>query len=105
MSGTTPDLHGSTLMNAIGLMELAVALTIVGAALAAFNVLVGKGPRGTVWLVAACILTWSCSLPNFLSEGGEVEYSRAAHLIVEVLQVCGVIGLVIGVIDVLQKRA
>ena len=51
------------LMNAIGMIELVVALAVVASALAAFNALVGKGPRGTVWMVAACVFTWASMLP------------------------------------------
>ena len=50
-------------MNAIGIIELVVGLSVVAAALAGFNALVGKGPRGTVWLVAASVLTWASMLP------------------------------------------
>ena len=50
-------------MNAIGMIELVVALAVVAAALAAFNALVGKGPRGTVWILAASVFTWASMLP------------------------------------------
>ena len=50
-------------MNAIGMIELVAGVAVVAAALAAFNSLVGKGPRGTVWLLAASIFTLASMLP------------------------------------------
>src|SRR5215207_7492121 len=92
------------LMNALGMLELVVALAVVASALAAFNAMVGKGPRGTVWLVAACVLTWSSALPGFLSEYEGLAFSRRAQLIVEVLQLCGIMGFLMGIVDAWQKR-
>jgi biopolymer transport protein ExbB/TolQ len=92
------------LMNAHGMIELVFALAVVGSALAAFNALVGKGPRGMVWLLAACVLSWSSALPCFLSEYGELAISRRVHLIILVLQLCGVIGVLVGFADTWQKR-
>ena len=57
-------------MNAIAMIELGIALAVVAAALAAFNALVGKGPRGTVWIVAAAIFTWASFLPIGLGRPG-----------------------------------
>jgi biopolymer transport protein ExbB/TolQ len=91
-------------MNAIGLVELGVALAVIAGALAAFNALVGKGPRGTVWLVAACVLTWATALPGFLSESGDIALSQHVNLMIEVLTLCGIIGLALGALDVWQKR-
>src|SRR2546423_690792 len=92
------------LMNALGMIELVVALAVVASALAAFNALVGKGPRGTVWILAACVLTWSSALPDFLSKSGELDISTRVHFVITVLQLCGIIGLFVGIFDAWQKR-
>lgn len=91
-------------MNAMAITELVVALAVVAAALAAFNWLVGKGPRGAVWLVAAGVVSWSTFLSGFLTENGELVVSRELMLMLEVLQLCGAVGFVVGVADVLQPR-
>ncbi len=91
-------------MNAIGMIELVVALAVVASALAAFNALVGKGPRGTVLLVAACVFTWSSALPGFLTESDSWQLSKSVVLMIEVLQLCGIVGFIVGIVDALQKR-
>jgi biopolymer transport protein ExbB/TolQ len=92
------------MMNAMGIVELVVALGVVALALGAFNALVGKGPRGTVWLVAACFFTWSSALPDFLSESDSRQLSRLVVLAIQVLQVCGIVGFIVGIGDAFQKR-
>lgn len=91
-------------MNAIAMLELGGALAVVAAALWAFNKLVGKGPRGTVWIVAAAVFTSSSVLPGFLSDDGERTIARPVELLIEVLFACGVVGLAIGVVDAMQQR-
>src|SRR3954454_3929742 len=91
-------------MSAMAMTELVVALAVVGAALLAFNALVGKGPRGTVWLVAACVCTWASMLPLAFRDPDGLPLGHRVDLIVAVLRLCGIVGLVIGVIDALQKR-
>lgn len=91
-------------MNAIALTELGIALAVVAAALAAFNALVGKGPRGTVWILAACLFTWASMLPIALGDPDGIPLARELDLIIAVLRMCGVVGLVVGIIDALQQR-
>ena len=69
-------------MNAIGMIELVVALAVVAAALVAFNALVGKGPRGTVWIVAAAVFTWASMLPVAFRDPDGWPLSRELDLIV-----------------------
>src|SRR4051812_12035832 len=106
MSQAQPGLQtGSTLMSATALTELVTALAVVGAALVGFNALVGKGPRGTVWIVAACVLTWASMLPFALRDPDGLPFSHRVELIFAVLQLCGIVGVVIGVLDALVRRA
>src|SRR3954452_11199575 len=91
-------------MSAMAMTELVVALAVVGAALLAFNALVAKGPRGTVWLIAACVCTWASMLPLAFRDPDGLPPGHRVDLIVAVLRLCGIVGLVIGVIDALQKR-
>jgi hypothetical protein len=91
-------------MNAMAMMELGVALAVVAAALAAFNALVGKGPRGTVWIVAAAILTWASMLPLALRDPDGAPLARQLDLIISVLRLCGLVGIVVGIIDALNAR-
>src|SRR4051812_431888 len=91
-------------MDAMGLTQLAVALAVVAGALWGFNSLAGRGPRGTVWLLAASLFTLASALPGFVSEYDSLPISQHAAFVITVLQVCGVIGLGVGVFDVVQKR-
>ena len=91
-------------MNAIELTELGLALAAVAAALVAFNALVGKGPRGTVWILAACLFTWASMLPIALADPDGLPLGRELDLIVVVLRLCAVAGGVIGIVDALQQR-
>jgi biopolymer transport protein ExbB/TolQ/ElaB/YqjD/DUF883 family membrane-anchored ribosome-binding protein len=96
---------GTDAMNATAIMELGIALTVVAAALAAFNALVGKGPRGTVWLVTAAVLTWTSVLPVAMCGKDHLPLSREIDLIIAVLRLCGAAGIVVGLIDAVQQRA
>ncbi|HEX5471447.1 MAG TPA: MotA/TolQ/ExbB proton channel family protein, partial [Lacipirellulaceae bacterium] len=91
-------------MNATGIMELMVALAIVAGALAAFNKLVGKSPRGTLWLLSAAILTWASMLPMGLRDPDGLPLPHQIDLLVAVLRMCGAVGLVVGFIDLFQRR-
>src|SRR3954447_614450 len=91
-------------MSAMAMTELVVALAAVGAALLAFNALVGKGPRGTVWLIAASVCTWASMLPLAFRDPDGLPLGHRVDLVVAVLRLCGIVGLVIGIIDALQKR-
>src|SRR3954447_27037848 len=92
------------LMNALGMIELVVALAVVASALAAFNALVGKGPRGTVWLVAASVFTWASMLPVAFRDPDGGPLPRQIDLLVIVLRLCGGIGLITGVVDAWRQR-
>src|SRR5689334_6192566 len=91
-------------MSAMAMTELVTGLAVVGAALVAFNALVGKGPRGTVWLVAACVFTWASMLPIALRDPDGLPLGHRVDLIVAVLRLCGIVGVAIGAIDAIQKR-
>ena len=88
----------------MGLTQLVLALAVVAGALWGFNLLIGKGPRGTVWLLAASLFTLSSALPGFVSEYDSLPISPRAEFIITVLQVCGFIGFCVGIFDVVQKR-
>src|ERR1700742_5045045 len=91
-------------MNALGIIELVVALAVVASALAAFNSLVGKGPRGTVWILAASVFTWASMLPIAFRDPDGEALSAGLDLIVVVLRLCGAAGLVVGIVDAWQER-
>src|SRR3954463_2456277 len=92
------------LMNALGMIELVVALAVVASALAAFNALVGKGPRGTVWLVAASVFTWASMLPVAFRDPGGGPLARQGDLLCIVLRLCGGIGFILGTVDAWRQR-
>src|SRR3954464_123147 len=92
------------LMNALGMIELVVALAVVASALAAFNALVGKGPRGTVWLLAAAVFTWASMLPIAFRDPDGGPLSRGIDLMVVVLRLCGAVGFILGIVDAWQQR-
>ncbi len=91
-------------MNALGMIELGVALAVVAATLVAFNVLVGKGPRGTVWIAAAAVFTWASMLPVALRDPDGGPLAHGLDVVVAVLRLCGVVGFLVGVVDALQQR-
>jgi biopolymer transport protein ExbB/TolQ len=91
-------------MNAIGMIELVVALAVVAAALFAFNAIVGKGPRGTVWLVAAAVVTWASMLPIGFRDPDGAPLGRELSLLVDVLRMCGAVGFIVGIMDAWQQR-
>ncbi len=91
-------------MDAMGITQLVLALAVVAGALWGFNWLVGRGPRGMVWLLAASVFSLSSALPDFVSEYGSLTISARAEFIITVMQVCGFIGFCVGVFDVVQKR-
>jgi biopolymer transport protein ExbB/TolQ len=92
-------------MNAIAITELGVALAVVAAALVAFNALVGKGPRGTVWIVSAAILTLASMLPIALQGPDHLPLARGLDLMIAVLRLCGIAGIIVGVLDAVQQRS
>jgi len=91
-------------MDATGLTHLAVGLGIVGGALVGFNKLVGKGPRGTLWILAACLFTWSAMLPIAFRDPDNLSISRECNLLVAVLRMCAAVACAVGVFDLFQRR-
>jgi biopolymer transport protein ExbB/TolQ len=92
-------------MDPTTIVHLSIALAAIAAAIICFNLLSGNGPRGTVWFVAAALVTWGVMLPIVLRDPDDLSLSREVDLLVVVLQLCGAIGAILGILDVLQKRA
>lgn len=84
--------------------HLGIAVGAIAAAIAGFNALVGKGPRGTVWIVAASLLTWGTFLPLALRDPDGGPLGPELALLATVLQFCGLLGGLLGILDVLQER-
>jgi biopolymer transport protein ExbB/TolQ len=91
-------------MDSTTIVHLSIALAAIAAAIFCFNTLSGKGPRGTVWFVAASVLTWGVMLPIVLRDPVDLSLSREMDLLVVVLQLCAAIGAILGILDVLQQR-
>jgi biopolymer transport protein ExbB/TolQ len=91
-------------MDATQITHLGFALAAVAAAMAGLNALVGKGPRGTVWIVAAALLTWGTVLPIAFRDPDSGGLSAELDLLATVLQLGGLVGALVGVLDVLQER-
>src|SRR5215204_5587664 len=91
-------------MDAIGLIHLVVGLAIVGGALVGFNKLVGSGPRGTLWILAACLFTWASMLPIAFRDPDDFSLSRNCVLLVSVLRMCAAVACAAGVFDLFQQR-
>ncbi|HEY3392275.1 MAG TPA: MotA/TolQ/ExbB proton channel family protein [Lacipirellulaceae bacterium] len=91
-------------MDPTTIVHLSIALAAIAAAIICFNTLSGKGPRGTVWFVAASVLTWGVMLPIVLRDPVDLSLTREMDLIVVVLQLCAAIGAILGILDVLQQR-
>ncbi len=66
--------------------------------------LVGKGPRGTLWMVSACLFTWSSMLPFVLRDPDDLSLSQNCDLLISVLRLCGLVGVAVGIFELLQKR-
>ncbi len=92
-------------MDATIVAQLVVTLAAVTAAMIGFNALVGRGPRGTVWIVAACLVTWGTMLPIVLRDpdGGGLPWEL--ELLASVLQLVGIVGGLLGVFDVIGTQA
>jgi biopolymer transport protein ExbB/TolQ len=91
-------------MDSTAFTQLGIALAATAAAIFAFNALVGRGPRGTVWIIAACLFTWGAVLPIVGRDPDDLSLSRELQLVVSALQLCGIIGFVLGVVDLLHQR-
>jgi biopolymer transport protein ExbB/TolQ len=91
-------------MDTIQIQQLGIALAAVVAAIAGFNTLIGRGPRGTVWIVAACLLTWGTVLPIVLRDPDTGLLAPEFDWLSTVLQLCGLVGGLLGIVDALQER-
>jgi biopolymer transport protein ExbB/TolQ len=94
-------LSKASTMDASSLIQFGLALAAVAAALIGFNALVGKGPRGTVLIGAACLFTWAAMLPIAMSDPDELSLPPTIDLLVTVLRLAGLVGAVLGVVDVI----
>jgi biopolymer transport protein ExbB/TolQ len=91
-------------MDVNALTQLGFALAVVAAALLGFNALVGKGPRGTLWILSACVFTWSSMLPFVLRDPDDLSLSQGYDLFISVLRMCAVAGAAVGIFDIFQRR-
>jgi hypothetical protein len=92
-------------MDATGMMYLITALAAVAAAITGFFAMFGKGPRGSVLIVAIAILTWGIILPIVLRDPDAGPLTRELDLLVSVLQWIGACGAILGLFDMYQKRS
>jgi biopolymer transport protein ExbB/TolQ len=92
-------------MNTTDIIYLAVALAAIGGAIAGFNALVGKGPRGTLLIVATCLFTWGSALPLVLFYADDMRSTREAELFATVLQLSGIGGAILYIMDLFHQRA
>src|SRR5262249_42767222 len=53
---------------------------------------------------AACVLTWASMLPVAFRNADGLPLSPRLDLVVAVLRLCGIAGLVTGIVDALQQR-
>lgn len=93
------------MMDANGLIQLGLAMAAVAAALVGFNSLMGKGPRGSLSILAVCLLTWANMLPFVLRDPDELTLSRHTDLLITVLRLAGLIGAFFGILDLTKQRS
>ncbi len=91
-------------MDATSFADFGLAMAAITLALMGFNSLVGKGPRGTISIIAACCFTWAAFLPFMLRDPGSLELTKNGDLLITVLRLCGTIGMCWGIYDVLKPR-
>ena len=91
-------------MDASSIADFGLALAAVACALFGFNALVGKGPRGTISIMAACLFTWAAFLRS-CCEIPTTDTSNNADLLITVLRLCGAVGMGWGIYDLFQPRA
>lgn len=103
-SGIRLTTHWKTTMDLSSLIQLGLALAVVAGALVGFNSLLGKGPRGTFWILAACIFTWAAMLPIVVRDPDDLTLSRGWDVIVTVLRICGALAVAVGVYDYWVQR-
>jgi biopolymer transport protein ExbB/TolQ len=83
---------------------MGLALAGVAGALIGFNALLGRGPRGTISILAMCLLTWAAMLPIAWRDPDNLTLTREADLLVTVLRLAGLAGMLWGIIDLTQPR-
>jgi biopolymer transport protein ExbB/TolQ len=93
------------MMDATGIAYFGIALAAVAAAVAGFFALFGKGPRGSVLTLAGCLFAWGAVLPIVLCDPDSGGVSRELDLLATVLRLSGMVGVVLGAFDLLQRRA
>ncbi len=91
-------------MDATGIAYLGIGLAAMAAAIAGYFALFGKGPRGSVLAVAACVFVWGAMLPVVLRDPDTGTISRHVDLLATVLWLSGVVGVVFGAFDLFQRR-
>jgi biopolymer transport protein ExbB/TolQ len=91
-------------MTTTSIAHLGIALSAIAAVIVGLNALVGRGPRGTVWLMSACLFTWATFLPIVLRNPDDLSLSREAEIVILVLRLGALVGAVLGILDSLQKR-
>ncbi len=91
-------------MDATGIAYLGIGLAAMAAAIAGFFALFGKGPRGSVLTVAACIFVWGAMLPVLLRDPDTGTISRPLDLLTAVLRLSGIVGAIFGIFDLFQSR-
>jgi biopolymer transport protein ExbB/TolQ len=98
------ELKAST-MDASSIADFGLALGAVACALLGFNALVGKGPRGTISIMAACMFTWAAFLTIVLRSPDDGTLSKNAELLITVLRLCGAVGMGWGIYDLFRPRS
>jgi biopolymer transport protein ExbB/TolQ len=91
-------------MDVYALIQLGLALGVIAGAMIGFNMLIGKGPRGTLWILAASLFTWSSMLPIALRDPEELKLSHEWDIVISVLRMCGAVAVAFGVFDIWQQR-
>lgn len=92
-------------MDLSALIHMGLAMAVVAGALVGFNALLGRGPRGTLSILAMCLLTWAAMLPIVLRDPDDLTLSREADLLVTVLRLAGLVGMIWGIFDLTQPRS
>ncbi|MCC7475499.1 MAG: MotA/TolQ/ExbB proton channel family protein [Pirellulales bacterium] len=92
-------------MDALSITNLGLALAVVAATLWGFNALLGKCPRGTFWILAACLFSWSSLLPFVLRDPDTNTLSQGHDLLITVLRLCAAVGAAVGMFDLFQPRS
>lgn len=92
------------MMDASSIADFGLAITAVVAALYIFSSLVGKGPRGTINIIAIGFFTWATFLPIVLRDPDDFSLTSNEDLVITVLRWCAFVGMCMGIFDLLQTR-